>query len=115
MKHIWTYVAMFICLLASVTFAAGPYSVLSQEPSSLHAYPTSLWWKPLPIDIMSHLATNSDLIASTMVDSSDGSTQPESNWGRFLAVTPGRNDTAAPHYYGQASDPTYTITSCGFV
>lgn len=90
----------------------GPYDILDQEPSCLVPYPGSLWAKPLPDDVMAHLAPSSAAIAAcTATDC--GAAEP-SSYGNSVLSTPGTNDwTSMPRYYGNADDPFYLLDSCG--
>lgn len=110
---LWLMIAVIGILTTNVSVVSS-YTVLNQEPSSQLAYPNSLWTKPLPSDIMSHLASNSGVVAPTLIDSNDsgGSPLAEALWGRTLVATPGYDDLMRPRYYGNASDPLYTITGC---
>ena len=89
-----------------------PYDVDHQEPSCLVPYPGSLWTKPLPADIMSHLAPSSDAIAQcTLTDC--GAAQAQ-YYGESTMTTPGPDDWSSyPRYYGNADDPLYVLDDCG--
>lgn len=75
-------------------------------------YPGSLWTKPLPADIMSHLAPDSDAIAQCTL--TDCGVAEASAYGRSTLSTPGEGDwNSYPRYYGNADDPLYVLDDCG--
>ena len=92
--------------------AAGPYGIDHQEPSCLVPYPGSLWTRPLPEDVMLHLAPSSDVIAEcTLTDC--GIVEPQ-YYGLSALDNPGPDDwNSFPRYYGNAADPLYLLDDCG--
>jgi hypothetical protein len=93
----------------------GRYTISSQEPITLVPNPTSMFAKPLPSNILSHLAVanaaypaNSD----TMVRNQMGFSSPGDRgaFGAEQAVVGG--DQQPAKYYGQPSDPYYEFTAC---
>ena len=85
----------------------GPFSITNQQPASLVPYsqnPYSVTPKPLPANVMSHLAPNGDAIAQCAFNDCgtlNGAAQYV-NW-----ATPGTDDFGVPFYYGEAADPFY--------
>ncbi|MHB1846055.1 MAG: hypothetical protein ACYCWW_14615, partial [Deltaproteobacteria bacterium] len=78
-------------------------------------YPNGPWNKPLPADVMSHLAPSSDAIAqATFIDlNGPGGTQANGRWGFWtLDQHTGVNDSNESFYYGEATDPWYVFKSC---
>lgn len=111
-----TYPLMLLVLLCSLASPAlaqncsGPFSLTNQEPVGCLPYGSTLWNSPLPADVMSHLAANSDAMAKTTL--TDNGNLTSSNWGATYLETPGISDIQPPRYYATASDPVYKIASC---
>ncbi len=102
---------LFAFALPSVAQScSGPWSLSNQQPIGCVPYAGSLWNAPLPSDVMSHLVTNSDVIARTAL--TDNGNLSSSSWGATYLETPGLSDIQPPRYYAKASDPVYNITGC---
>jgi hypothetical protein len=93
----------------------GPFTLEHQQPVECHPFPKSLWYKPLPANVMDHLAPDSDQIVEATFTMDGTLSYP---WKRDKAittlgtVTSDGFDLNSPLYYGQASDPVYTFESC---
>jgi len=112
--------AGFVLLIVS-TLSAQTFSVANQQPVSRVPYaqnPNSLSTKRLPLDVMSHLASNSDAIAVNVLEDNGGWGPFSWNdgwWGFKTWSTPGVNDCCdVPLYYATSSDPWYVVTECDY-
>jgi hypothetical protein len=96
------------------------WSIDRQPPAGCNPYPGGLFQQKLPNagkgGPILHLAPDSDKIAknSLLMGDLSGTQKPIYREDNHLAVTAGIADgTAAPFYYGRASDPIYKVTHCG--
>jgi hypothetical protein len=96
----------------------GPFSLEHQQPVECLPYPGSLWNKPLPADVLSHKAANSDeVVAATFTDNGKLTYPWTLEQGLVIVSTATSDgmdppDPNAPLYYGQASDPVYKLEAC---
>lgn len=92
---------------SSLTGCVGPYSITNQPPVNCPFYgqgANNVTNKRLPADVMSHLATNSDVMAVAAFNAggtANGFTYP-TNWASV-----GTDDNGNPLYYSSVSDPWY--------
>src|SRR5262249_1200234 len=101
--------------LLGLQAAAQVYTIQNPQPITNLPFPNTLWNKPLPSDVMQHLATDSASLASGWLSGlgGPGGTQPSTNWGLTTTVLSSSPNIAfAPLYYGQSTDPVYVISSC---
>jgi hypothetical protein len=101
--------------------STSEYSLLDQQPVTRVPYagnPNSISSKRLPLDVMKHLAPNSDSIAINVLEDNGGwgpLTWDGGSWGSKTWSTPGPNDCCdMPLYYATASDPWYVVTGCDY-
>ena len=98
---------------------SGPYSILNQEDITNVPSPNSLFGKRLPVDVMSHLAVNSEIEAQESMLACIGSGCSPFSQIVIAAPNSTQDNNGVPFYYGQASDPFYMCgnqsgyNSCG--
>ena len=106
-------------LVAACDSGGTAWSIDRQPPAGCNPYPGGLFQQKLPNAGKGgplHLAPGSDKIAknSLLMGDLSGTQSPIYREDNHLAVTAGIADgTAAPFYYGRASDPIYQVTHCG--
>ncbi len=119
--------AFIACFLVKAALAQGPYNILNQQPTSNVPYPSAFLSQRLPNagqgGPTDHLMPNSDLIVSEMMSLGDAwsqgtafnllNAQGYGPGGATFYASVGQNDgNHNALYYGQASDPVYTLAGC---
>ena len=100
---------------------SGPYSILNQEPTTSVPSPESLFGKPLPADVMSHLAVNGEIEAQDAMVACYGSGCTPFSQIVIAPQNSVQDNNGVPFYYGQASNPYFMCgnqsgyNSCGNV
>jgi len=124
-------IALTIVLVAfsviTAAHAQGPYTILNQPSPANIPYPSAFLSKQLPNagqgGPTDHLMPNSALIVNEMMRSGDSFGQGSAfdllsapgfgPGGQTYYASPGQNDgNHNALYYGQASDPVYTLQGC---
>jgi hypothetical protein len=114
-------ISVLVALLGGVPSIAraqssctGPFSLQNQQPLGCLPYPDSLWNKPLPQDVMSHLLPGSDSFVHAVFTQDDAFSYPwtREGGGGWGTVMPDGTDSSGPLFYGQATDPVYVIQNC---
>jgi hypothetical protein len=95
----------------------GPFSIMSQQPTSCLPYPNALWSKPLPSNVMQHLLAGSDAIAQNTFSDAGQFSYPwprAQGLGTVSSMTSDGFDSDSPLYYGESTDPLYVVASCAY-
>jgi hypothetical protein len=112
---------MLLDSLSNSSNTASNFNLVNQQPVTRVPYaqnPNSISTKRLPLDVIHHLAPNSDAISVNTLEDNGGWGPFSWNdgwWGRRTWSTPGLNDCCSiPLYYATASDPWYVVTGCDY-
>lgn len=103
---------LIVFFLVIAAYAQGPFNILNQPSLTNRPYPKAYYNQKLPNagsgGPMTHLMPNSDSMISTIF-----AYTPVTSFDGYYAATPGQQDQGlGALYYGQSTDPVYTVTGC---
>jgi hypothetical protein len=108
--------ALVLLIFAFGLNAQGQYTISNQEPITVVPNSSAMFAKPLPSNILSHLAVtggsylaNSDTMIAYELSLAVSGDRGMDSWAQQAYPN---GDQHPAKYYGQSTDPIYTITSC---